>query len=172
MLKNFAYIFRGDGFSGEKLVMKSDCFTATIVAVSKIEDACEIAKELQKSGVELIDLCGAFKKEGAEMVSNAVNGEIRIAYVNAEILPTTQESKAYISLEIKFVGILKEKFGADHRITVNSNNATITQIIFKEFNLNRKDMDYICLIEDNLLENDYVPKHNDSITVVPMVSGG
>lgn len=84
-LRNFAYIFRGDGFNKEKMTMDSGEFKATIVAVSDINDACDVAKDLLSDGVELIDLCGAFHEDGARMVSDAINGAIRVAYVDAEI---------------------------------------------------------------------------------------
>ncbi len=84
-LKSYAFIFKGEGFVGEKTFLSSGEFDAIIVGVSQIEDACEVARDLLDLGVELIDLCGAFGHKGAKMVSDAIDGSIRIDYVNGEI---------------------------------------------------------------------------------------
>lgn len=54
--------------------------TATIVGVSSLEDACAAAKELQASGIQCIELCGAFEEKGARKVIEATGGKIPIGY--------------------------------------------------------------------------------------------
>lgn len=50
--------------------------------VSSVEQACQVAKELADAGeVCKIELCGAFGREGAQAVSDAIGGRLTVAYV-------------------------------------------------------------------------------------------
>ena len=55
--------------------------TAQIVAVPDVDHACTVAKELQASGVDCIELCGAFGKSGAEAVIAATEKKIPVGYI-------------------------------------------------------------------------------------------
>lgn len=55
---------------------------SVIVGVNSIEDACARAKELVESGaVNKIELCGAFGKDGARCVSQALGGNVPVGYI-------------------------------------------------------------------------------------------
>lgn len=50
--------------------------------VSSIQQACQVAQQLAEAGeVCKIELCGAFGKEGAQAVSNAIGGRLTVGYV-------------------------------------------------------------------------------------------
>ena len=54
---------------------------AQIIGVSSIHEACSTAKECLKNGVDCIELCGAFKTEGAKRIIEATENKIPIGYV-------------------------------------------------------------------------------------------
>ena len=54
---------------------------AQIVGVSGVEEACRAAAELRDSGVDCIELCGAFGEAGARRVIEATENRIPVGYV-------------------------------------------------------------------------------------------
>lgn len=52
-----------------------------IIGVSSLEEACRVAQELQKEGVDFIELCGAFEEAGARAVIEATGNRIPVGYV-------------------------------------------------------------------------------------------
>ena len=76
----FAFIIMGDFSTAcERASVASG--TAQIVAVPDLSHACTVAKELQTSGVDCIELCGAFGKSGAEAVIAATKKKIPVGYI-------------------------------------------------------------------------------------------
>ena len=55
--------------------------TSQIIGVSNIEEACEIAKKLKNEGIDCIELCGAFKEEGARKIIEATENKIAVGFV-------------------------------------------------------------------------------------------
>ena len=45
--------------------------TARIIGVSDLEDAARTAKRLEEEGIDCIELCGAFREEGARAVDRS-----------------------------------------------------------------------------------------------------
>lgn len=76
----FAFIIMGN-FNPEKDTAYIHNKAACIVGVSTIEQACTVAKQLQKEGVDCIELCGAFEQEGAEKIIQATQNKLPIGYV-------------------------------------------------------------------------------------------
>ena len=63
------------------MIEKPSC-KSVVVGVNSIEDACARAKELIESGaVNKIELCGAFGKDGARRVSQALGGGVPVGYI-------------------------------------------------------------------------------------------
>lgn len=54
---------------------------AQIIGVSNLAEACAVAKELYSSGIDCIELCGAFGEHGAKEVINATDNKIPVGYV-------------------------------------------------------------------------------------------
>ncbi|WP_349671752.1 DUF6506 family protein [Lacrimispora sp.] len=54
---------------------------AQIVGVSSVDEACTVAQELCVSGVDCIELCGAFGEVGTKKVINATQNKIPVGYV-------------------------------------------------------------------------------------------
>lgn len=52
-----------------------------MVGVSDIEDACAVAKELYREGIDCIELCGAFEEAGARRVIEATDHKIPVGFV-------------------------------------------------------------------------------------------
>ena len=75
----FAFLIMGEYLPGDRAEIADG--NARIVGARSVEDACAEAERLQKSGVECIELCGAFGKEGAEKVIAATGGKIPVGYV-------------------------------------------------------------------------------------------
>lgn len=53
---------------------------AQIVGVSSIEEACSVARDLCASGVDCVELCGAFGEAGARRVIAATEGRVPVGY--------------------------------------------------------------------------------------------
>lgn len=54
---------------------------ASIIGVSNLNQACAVARELQKDGVGCIELCGAFGEDGARKVMEATGATLPVGYV-------------------------------------------------------------------------------------------
>lgn len=52
-----------------------------MVGVSSLEEAEQAARELAEDGVTCIELCGAFKEEGARRVIQATKGTVAVGFV-------------------------------------------------------------------------------------------
>lgn len=76
----FAFIIMGS-FNSEKDRAKIHQGKAQIIGVSSIEEACAVAQELYQSGIDCIELCGAFGEKGADRVITATSGKIPVGYV-------------------------------------------------------------------------------------------
>ena len=61
----FAFLIMGD-FNSTKDRASIHNGQAQIIEVADINEACTIAKELYKTGISCIELCGAFSKNGAK----------------------------------------------------------------------------------------------------------
>ncbi|MFT3984727.1 MAG: DUF6506 family protein [Lachnospiraceae bacterium] len=84
----YAFIIMGDfDFHCDKATIHRGA--AQIIGVSNIGEACMIAKDLYEKGIDCIELCGAFGKEGAKKVINATQNKIPIGYVTH--LPEQEE---------------------------------------------------------------------------------
>ena len=51
---------------------------ARIIGVGTVEEAVAVAKELQQDGIDCIELCGAFGKEGAKQIIDATGNTIPV----------------------------------------------------------------------------------------------
>ncbi len=65
----------------EKEVLSSEIFKTTVCCVQDIEMACESAKQLVADGVQLIELCGAFKGDMPDQVINAIDGKVPVGHM-------------------------------------------------------------------------------------------
>ena len=87
MVKDWGFIFKGDGdehFSFNKSDLKT-----RIAGVAPIEQAVEVANIWADQGVQLIELCGWFKEEGADILAAAVGDRVAIGYAIAS--PKTEK---------------------------------------------------------------------------------
>lgn len=76
----FAFILMGD-FNPKQDISTMHGGMIQTIGVSGLDEAAEIAKDLYESGVECIELCGAFGEEGAKKVIAATQNKIPIGYV-------------------------------------------------------------------------------------------
>lgn len=74
----FAFLIMGDYGSGDRAQIANG--NAQIIGVSDIEDAENAAKELQKSGIDCIELCGAFGADGARKIMEATGNALPVGY--------------------------------------------------------------------------------------------
>ena len=62
--------------------MESPMCKSIMIGVKNIEDACAQAKQLVDVGeVQKIELCGAFGKEGAQAIRDAVGDGVIVSYI-------------------------------------------------------------------------------------------
>ena len=54
---------------------------AQMIGVSSLKEACRVAKELAESGVQCIELCGAFGENAAKMIAKETGGKVVVGYV-------------------------------------------------------------------------------------------
>lgn len=78
-LKDWGFIFKGDGY--EKCTFDAGRLRTRIAGVTTIEEAVKVAKSWADDGVQLIELCGWFQKEGATQLLDAVGERVAIGYV-------------------------------------------------------------------------------------------
>jgi len=82
-VKNWAYIFISPGFSPDKnrTVMESpeSRFTAVGLNPAKMEQVIPIAKQLEKEGVQFIELCDGFGPLWVAKVSEALDNRTPVA---------------------------------------------------------------------------------------------
>lgn len=55
--------------------------TAQIIGVANMDAAINVAHELQREGVDCIELCGAFGEEGARKIIEATANQLPIGYI-------------------------------------------------------------------------------------------
>lgn len=76
----FAYLILGDfHYAADYAEIHNGA--ARIIGVSSVKQAVRAACELQQDGVDCIELCGAFGKDGAKKILEATQNKIPIGYV-------------------------------------------------------------------------------------------
>ncbi len=76
----FAFIIMGT-FGPQEDRAKIHNGAAQIIGVSNIDEACAVAKALQKEGIDCIELCGAFGESGAKRIIETTENQVPIGYV-------------------------------------------------------------------------------------------
>lgn len=78
-LTKYAFLMIGEGYNpAQTSTLDSGAFSTTTICVEDIDMACEEAKKLVPQGIQLIELCGAFKGEMVDAVIGAVEGKIPV----------------------------------------------------------------------------------------------
>jgi len=78
-LTKYAFLMIGEGYNPAQVsTLDSGEFSTTVICVDNIDMACEEAEKLIGQGIELIELCGAFKGEMVDEVISAVEGKIPV----------------------------------------------------------------------------------------------
>lgn len=77
----FAYIIMGpfDESVDRKYIGKNK--NAQIIGVRNLEIAKKVAIKLKDEGIDVIELCGAFEKDGARELIKATNGKVPVGFV-------------------------------------------------------------------------------------------
>lgn len=87
-LSQYGFIMRDPSFTEtQSSQLNSPAFAMTVYAVGNMESACKAAQTLAAEGVQLIELCGAFKPDMVQQIIDAVDGKIPVghmAYGDAE----------------------------------------------------------------------------------------
>lgn len=83
-ISKYGFILKAPGYNRltDQARLNTEGFETTVIAVSTVEEACDAAKELVAEGVELIEMCGGFGKEGAEVVIAAIDCPVPVGYVD------------------------------------------------------------------------------------------
>lgn len=91
----WAAIMLWDGANprADRVVKENAQERLTIVFVSSVDQAAEVAVELVHEGVELIELCGGFGLDAGAIVSSAVAGRCAIGVVSFGIESITQAAR-------------------------------------------------------------------------------
>lgn len=76
----FAFIIMGEFNNKDDRASIHDG-TAQIIGVSNIDEAIEVAEELYKSGIDCIELCGAFGEENAKKIIQMTENKIPIGHI-------------------------------------------------------------------------------------------
>ena len=77
----FAYIIMGKVESSVDKASISKGDFAEIIGVSSINEAISVSKNLVQKGIDCIELCGAFGKDGAKKIIKATENKIPVGYV-------------------------------------------------------------------------------------------
>lgn len=83
MKKKFAYLLMGKPFDPEvhQATFETDALISYIFTVRNFEEAREKIVSLEKQGVGVVELCGAFGEAGAQKLIELTNNKIAIGYV-------------------------------------------------------------------------------------------
>ncbi|CCN34442.1 conserved hypothetical protein [Vibrio nigripulchritudo SO65] len=83
MLERYGFIVKADNYnhSEHKAKIATQGFSTNIICVSNDEEAVIVAKEMVEQGIQVIELCGGFGKESAELIITQVDAQIPIGYV-------------------------------------------------------------------------------------------
>lgn len=76
----FAFIIMGD-FNPEVDRTSIHNGAVEMVGVASVLEACKVAEELVGNGINCIELCGAFGKEGTKEVIKATHNQVPVGYV-------------------------------------------------------------------------------------------
>lgn len=77
----FAFLIMGENFNSDEDRAEIGSETAQIIGVTDINNACDVACKLLNSGIDCIELCGAFGEEGAEKIICATENKIPVGFV-------------------------------------------------------------------------------------------
>ncbi len=81
-LSKYAFIMRDPSYSEPKSAqIDSPAFAITVYAVGTVEQACDVAKQLVADGIQLIELCGAFKGTMIDEVIKAIDGKVPVGHM-------------------------------------------------------------------------------------------
>lgn len=83
-LTKYGFINLGAAYqpTAHRAVIASSEFSSTIICVSNIDEAVDIAKQMVIDGIEIIELCGEFGQSGAFQIVNAINCKVPVGYVS------------------------------------------------------------------------------------------
>ena len=82
-LKKYGFIFIAPGYKNAARIIKmnSKMFEATIAGVSTIDSGCKVAKKMVENGVQVIELCGGFKKNDLKEIKKATSKKVPVGLV-------------------------------------------------------------------------------------------
>ncbi len=81
-LSDYGFIMIDPSYTKEqKTSLSSNAFKTTICCVQDIDMACASAQQLVADGVQLIELCGAFKGDMPEQVIKAIDGKVPVGHI-------------------------------------------------------------------------------------------
>ena len=75
---NYAFIFIGESYEKQ---LDTKTFKMKVIGVADPNDAIEVAKELVKDGVHLIELCGDFGAVWAGKIIEAIDNKVPVGFV-------------------------------------------------------------------------------------------
>ena len=82
MNKKFAFMLMGDYLPDkDTAVFLHDGMETHIFTVRDLEEAKQTAKRLADEGYGVLELCGAFKEEGARLIRKAAGDALVVGYV-------------------------------------------------------------------------------------------
>ncbi len=77
-LTRFGFIVTGDNFTQ---LQGTDRFKMTVVGVASPEQGIEVAKQMVKDGIQLIELCGGFSPVWAGKIIEAIGYAVPVGVV-------------------------------------------------------------------------------------------
>ena len=82
-LERYGFIVKSAGldFFKHHARLASEDFNMSISGVSSVEEACLVAQEMITKRVQLIEMCGGFTPEDAQIVRDAINDHIPVGVV-------------------------------------------------------------------------------------------
>lgn len=83
MENKFAYILMGAHYTPEEhnAIFETKNQITYIYTVKNLDEAIEKSKKLKDDGIGVIELCGAFGKDGADKIIEATDNKVGIGYV-------------------------------------------------------------------------------------------
>lgn len=82
-LNHYGFIVMAPDYQPEKqnAILENEYFRTEVAGVSTVEEAVDVAGEMIKRGIQVIELCGAFGEDNANKVIDSLDTKVPVGFV-------------------------------------------------------------------------------------------
>lgn len=96
-LSRFAFIVKAPGYNPlhHQAILESPRFITRVIGVSRFEEAAAAADEIVAAGTQLIELCGGFSPEEADMLRRRLGPAVAVGIVRYSDAEAEEQVKLF-----------------------------------------------------------------------------